>query len=142
MDEKTCFFVWTPPLLTFNEKEVLQYKEKLSYSLGVLSPLRQFFSTVTPIFHKIWILMVYSHLVVINEGSAEVLVILVQDFYLINLSKTFGELGQQIWLNFFWPSSPSVLETFNKWKSKKRSWGPLLNLNWYIQVGFLLSIYF
>ena len=40
--------------------------------------------------------MVYSQLVFINEGSAEVLVILVQDFYLLNLSKTLGELGQQI----------------------------------------------
>ena len=49
-------------------------------------PLGQFFSTVRPIFHKIWILMVYSQLVFINEGSAEVLMILVQDFYLLNLS--------------------------------------------------------
>ena len=40
--------------------------------------------------------MVYSQLVFINEGSAEVLVIFVQDFYLLNLSKTLGELGQQI----------------------------------------------
>ena len=40
--------------------------------------------------------MVYSQLVFINEGSAEVLMILVQDFYLMNLSKTLGELGQQI----------------------------------------------
>ena len=40
--------------------------------------------------------MVYSQLVFINEGSAEVLMILVQDFYLLNLSKTFGEYGQQI----------------------------------------------
>ena len=44
--------------------------------------------------------MVYSQLVFINEGSAEVLVILVQDFYLLNLSKTLGELGQQIWMRF------------------------------------------
>ena len=40
--------------------------------------------------------MVYSQLVFINEGSAEVLVILVQDFYLLNLSKALGELGQKI----------------------------------------------
>ena len=46
--------------------------------------------------------MVYSQLVLINEGSAEVLMILVQDFYLLNLSKTFGDLVQQIemYLNF------------------------------------------
>ena len=31
----------------------------------------------------------------INERSAEVLMILVQDFYLLNLSKTLGELGQK-----------------------------------------------
>ena len=37
--------------------------------------------------------MKYSELVFINEGSAEVLVISVQDFYLY---KTLGELGQQI----------------------------------------------
>ena len=40
--------------------------------------------------------MVYSQHVFINEGSAEVLIILVQDFYLLNSSKTFGELGPQI----------------------------------------------
>ena len=40
--------------------------------------------------------MVYSQLVFINEGSAEVLMILVQGFYLLNLSKTLGELSQQI----------------------------------------------
>ena len=54
--------------------------------------------------------MVYSKLVFINEGSAKVLVILVQDFYLLNLSKTLGELGILI----FWSNSPSVLEKFNK----------------------------
>ena len=43
--------------------------------------------------------MVYSQLVFINEGSAEVLVILVQDFYLLSLSKTLGELDQQIWMH-------------------------------------------
>ena len=47
-----------------------------------------------------WILKVYSKLVFINEGSAEVLVILIQDFYLLNLSKIPGKLGQQIWINF------------------------------------------
>ena len=35
--------------------------------------------------------MVYSQLVFINEGSAEDLMILVQDFYLLNLSKWLGE---------------------------------------------------
>ena len=40
--------------------------------------------------------MVYSQLLFINEGSEEVLMILVQDFYLLNLSKTLGELGQRI----------------------------------------------
>ena len=35
--------------------------------------------------------MVYSKLVFINEGSSEVLMILVQDFYLLNLSKTLDE---------------------------------------------------
>ena len=40
-------------------------------------------------------LMVYSQLVFINEGSAEVLMIIVQDFYLLNLSKTLGELEQK-----------------------------------------------
>ena len=40
--------------------------------------------------------MVYSQLVFINEGSAEVPMIFVQDFYLLNLSKSLGELGQQI----------------------------------------------
>ena len=40
--------------------------------------------------------MVYSQLEFINEGPAEVLMILVQDSYLLNLSKTLGELGQQI----------------------------------------------
>ena len=39
--------------------------------------------------------MVYSQLVFINEGLAEILMILVQDFYLLNLSKTLGELGQK-----------------------------------------------
>ena len=52
--------------------------------------------------------MVYSQLVFINEGSAEVLMILVQDFYLLNLSKTLGELGQQIWMHF------NFLAKFNK----------------------------
>ena len=32
--------------------------------------------------------MGYSQLLFINEGSAEVLMILVQDFYLLNLTKT------------------------------------------------------
>ena len=40
--------------------------------------------------------MVYSQLVFFNERSAEVLVILVQDFCLLNLSKALGELGQKI----------------------------------------------
>ena len=40
--------------------------------------------------------MVNSQLVFINEESAEVLMILVQDFCLLNLSKALGELGQQI----------------------------------------------
>ena len=43
--------------------------------------------------------MVYSQLVFINEGSAEVLMILVQDVYWLNLYKTLGELGQQIEMN-------------------------------------------
>ena len=43
--------------------------------------------------------MVHSQLVFINEGSVEVLMILVQDFYLLNLSKTLAELGQQIEIN-------------------------------------------
>ena len=46
--------------------------------------------------HKIRILMEYSQLVFINEGSAEVLMILVQDIYFLNVSKTLGKLGQQI----------------------------------------------
>ena len=40
--------------------------------------------------------MVYIQIVFINKGSAEVLMILVQEFYLLNLSKTLGELGQKI----------------------------------------------
>ena len=40
--------------------------------------------------------MVCSQLVFINEGSAEGLVISVQDFHLLNLSKALGELGQKI----------------------------------------------
>ena len=46
---------------------------------------------VRPIFHKIGILMIYSQLVFINEGTSEVLMILVQDFYLLNLSKSLDE---------------------------------------------------
>ena len=45
--------------------------------------------------------MVYSKLVFIIEGSAEVLVILLQDFYLFNLSKTLGGLGQQTRMHFY-----------------------------------------
>ena len=63
-------------------------------------PWDNFFSTVKPIFHKIWILIVYSQLVFINEGSAEVPVIFVLDFYLLNLSSALGEFGQQIWMHF------------------------------------------
>ena len=47
--------------------------------------------------------MVNSQPLFINKWSAEVLVILVQDFYFLNLSKKLGELGQQILMhyNFF-----------------------------------------
>ena len=61
--------------------------------------------------------MVYSQLVFINEGPAQVLVILIQDFHLLNLSKTLGETGQKNkikGIHIRWPSSPSVLEKFNK----------------------------
>ena len=53
--------------------------------------------------------MVDSQLVFINEGSAEVLMIFVQDFYLLNLSKAFGELVQQVWMHFYF------LVKFTKW---------------------------
>ena len=36
-------------------------------------------------------------------------------------------------ISIVWPSLLSALDKFNKWKSQKRSWGPLLTLNWYIQ---------
>ena len=39
--------------------------------------------------------MVHSQHVFINEGSAEVIMMLAQDFYSLNLSKTLGELSQQ-----------------------------------------------
>ena len=52
--------------------------------------------------------MVYSQHVFINEGSAEVLIILVQDFYLLNLFKTLGGLGPQIQMHLH------LLAKFNK----------------------------
>ena len=46
---------------------------------------------------------VYSQLGCISWRSAEVLMIFVLDFHLLNLSKTLGELGQQILICiFFW----------------------------------------
>ena len=59
--------------------------------------------------------MVYSQLVFINKGLAEVLVILVQDFYLLNLSKkNLVNLSNKYeCILIVWPSSPSVLD---KWK--------------------------
>ena len=33
---------------------------------------------------------------------------------LLNLSKTLGELGQLVHISIIWPSSPSVLDKFNK----------------------------
>ena len=45
--------------------------------------------------------MVYIKLVFTNEGSAEVLVIFVHDFYLLNLSKILGELGQKIEMHLY-----------------------------------------
>ena len=90
----------------FSEKEISQHKNyPILYES--FSPLEHFFSTVRPIFYKIWTLMVYIQLKLINEGSAEVLVILVQDFY---LPKTLGELGQQIWMHFYF--FPQVHQVF------------------------------
>ena len=81
------------PLLTLNWHILTDHIKYLTYvlwnrSLILLewfSSLGQFFFvTVRHIFHKIWILMVYSQLVFINEGSPEVLMILLQDFYSLN----------------------------------------------------------
>ena len=58
--------------------------------------------------------MVYIQLVFIKEGSAEVLMILVQDFYWLNLSKTLRELGQQIDMHLHLLAK---FTKFNKWKS-------------------------
>ena len=104
------------------------------------SPPRDNFFMVRHIFHKILILMVYSQLVFINEGSADVVVIFVQDFYLFNLSKNH-------WWN--WPTNMNAIIFFGQvhqvsWTSsksespKQRSWGPLLTLNRYTQADCIM----
>ena len=66
------------------------------------------------------------------------------NFHLSKLSIALGEFGQNIEMHL------RLLSKFTKGfrqvqqvkVQKKKSWEPLLNVNWYIQVGCLLSIFF
>ena len=55
----------------------------------------------------------------------------VQDFYLLNLSKALGELGEKIEMHLYWLAK--FTKCFRQVQQvkvlKKRSQGPLLNLN-------------